>query len=422
MTQTPVLIYLAGVPWDAVEGTDHRLVQHLDREMTTVWVDPPTSMLNEGRPNAEAQPQEGLSRVRPGLWRLHTVTIPGLTRTGTRSVVRWQIAHAVRQLPAAFPGREFVLFASRPDVDLRNMPGALRVLHVTDDFVAGADLMGLGVRSTRRNLDRALAHADVVLAVTPVLAERLRRPGLVVGVLPNGCEPSVLVEEPGSLPPGVTLTHPIAGVVGQLNDRLDINLLEDVADADVSLMLIGPRCERRPETRRSLDRLIRRPNVQWVGRKPYDELPAYLGALHVGLTPYVDSDFNRASDPLKTLEYLAAGRPVVTTDLPAARRLSTEVVDIAPTREDFVAAVVRRVSGPLRPHTRDLCRAEAGKHSWQVRAAQLVELFGRAPVWPHDEVADGLGARDKSAAAANRLGQDPSRSCLPRPETLQENS
>ncbi len=80
--------------------------------------------------------------------------------------------------------------------------------------------------------------------------------------------------------------------------------------------------------------------MAWVGRRAFEELPAYLRLMNVGLTPYTDTPFNRASFPLKTLEYLAAGLPVVSTDLPATRWLNTDLVRIADSQSDFVSAVL----------------------------------------------------------------------------------
>ena len=121
----------------------------------------------------------------------------------------------------------------------------------------------------------------------------------------------------------VALCPPVAGVVGQLNERLDLDALDAVARTGSRLLLVGPRHETRPETRRRLDALIARPNVQWVDRQPFDRLPAFLSAVDVGLTPYTVTEFNRGSHPSKTLEYLAAGRHVVSTDLPASRALGS---------------------------------------------------------------------------------------------------
>ena len=73
-----------------------------------------------------------------------------------------------------------------------------------------------------------------------------------------------------------------------------------------------------------------------------EALPSYLAHAQVGLVPYTNSEFNRASFPLKTLEYLAAGLPVVATDLPATRWLQADqdLVRIADEPDSFVAAAV----------------------------------------------------------------------------------
>src|SRR5699024_307712 len=109
-------------------------------------------------------------------------------------------------------------------------------------------------------------------------------------------------------PQDVTLAGPIAGFVGHINSRIDLDLLEAIAGRGISLLLVGPRDPAVEPERWA--RLLGRANVQWAGPKPFKALPAYLGAIDVGLVPYGASAFNEGSFPLKTLEYLAAGRPV----------------------------------------------------------------------------------------------------------------
>ena len=119
----------------------------------------------------------------------------------------------------------------------------------------------------------------------------------------------------------------MVGVVGHLTDRIDISLLEAVVDSGLSLLMVGPRDPRWEPER--FERLIASPHVQWVGLKPFAALPGYLRLIDVGITPYQDTAFNRASFPLKTLEYLAAGRGAVSSDLPATRWLQTDLVQVA---------------------------------------------------------------------------------------------
>ncbi len=436
----PVVLYLAGVSWDAVQGTDHRLVEHLRRRLTVVWVDPPMSLLRvgfefgrhlarrlpwcagpTGRAAAPATPstrptRPGLHRLDHGLWRLHTVVPPGPTRPvlGRLSDRVWH--DAVRRVVRRFPGRGFALFASRPDVDFGLLPTGRRVLHVTDDFVAGASLLGVDADRTARALDVALGGADEVLAVTPELAAtletrlaRLHRPGVRVQLLPNGCDPRpATAAAPGTpvtpgAPPALGGT---AGVVGQLNDRLDLDLLEAVADAGHPLLLVGPRGRLSAENACRLDALVARPTVQWTGAVAHADLPGYLARLRVGLTPYTRSDFNRASDPLKTLEYLAHGIPVVSADLPAARRLDPRVVDVARGPAEFAVAVTRRLGAPDRPHLASVCRGEAARHSWAVRAHELADvLLAQAP--PHAPSPPSASTHPSCPAVTATPSQEP---------------
>ncbi len=109
-------------------------------------------------------------------------------------------------------------------------------------------------------------------------------------------------------------------------------------DSGLSLLMVGPRDPRWEPER--FERLIASPHAQWVGLKPFEALPGYLRLIDVGITPYQDTAFNRASFPLKTLEYLAAGRGAVSSDLPATRWLQTDLVQVASGPAAFAAAVL----------------------------------------------------------------------------------
>ena len=124
-----------------------------------------------------------------------------------------------------------------------------------------------------------------------------------------------------AIPDDVHLPHPIAGLLGHLSDRISLDHLEAVADRSLSLVLVGPRQNHFGGAR--FDDLVRRPKVCWVGERQYEQVPAYLRLVDVGLTPYSSSPFNQASSPLKTIEYLAAGRGSVSTDLSGASGPST---------------------------------------------------------------------------------------------------
>ena len=95
----------------------------------------------------------------------------------------------------------------------------------------------------------------------------------------------------------------------------------------------------------------------------------------MGLVPYRDSPFNRGSFPLKTLEYLAAGRAVVATDLPAIRWLSTNLVAVTSEPKAFAEVVNHFLDQKRMPAVLARRQSFATAHSWTRRAAELHELI-----------------------------------------------
>jgi teichuronic acid biosynthesis glycosyltransferase TuaH len=379
-------VIAAGVSWDddGRVGTERHLAQALTRDADVLWVDPPGSFVTRTHPGdgaSDSQPplRPKLIELSPVMRRLRTVGPPGVTRLGIRSII-WPLVRAQIQWALIRDGRtpDVFLACHAHDVLGRWGKDVVNVLYGTDDWLAGANMLGQDPRRILFEERKALRRADVVLAVTAELAQRWRGLGSDPVVFPNGCDPEAYARvpytEPGPVPEG--FPEPVAGVVGLLTDRIDLGLLAAVADTGVGLLLVGRREQR--WSPRSVDALLARPNVHHVGPVPFEELPAWFARLDVGLTAYADSAFNRASFPLKTLEYLAAGLPVVSTDLPASRMLREETSDvwIAADHYGFANAVceaARSSSGPTAVSRR---QAVAARHSWSSRADEFVRVVG----------------------------------------------
>jgi teichuronic acid biosynthesis glycosyltransferase TuaH len=168
----------------------------------------------------------------------------------------------------------------------------------------------------------------------------------------------------------------VAGLVGQVNERLDLQFLEATAARGVPLLIVGPLTARDPSFIARFNALVLRDNVTWVGAQPYQSVATYLARLTVGLVPYADSSFNRSSFPLKTLEYLGAGLRCVATPLPAVNWLGTSLVTPAATAETFAESIAASLAAPLRTAERNVRMAFAHGHSWNARAEQMVRTLG----------------------------------------------
>jgi teichuronic acid biosynthesis glycosyltransferase TuaH len=355
------------------------MARALSRYADVLWVDPPVSPVTPPRyaRGASRVPWPTLSRPERWLVRLTPRALPlysrNFVRPTTAPLLRLQIRWALRRLEV----RPYAVVACGLDDLLgRWGPDVLDVLYGTDDYVSGAELMRLDRRRIEREEQVQLRNADLAVVVSQTLADRWRALGFErpLTVLPNGVDVAAYrgldtVESP----PGLELPRPVAGLVGQLSSRIDIGLLESVVAAGCSLLLVGPHDPAWEPER--FARLIGRPRVRWVGAQPFAQLPRFLKVIDVGLTPYQDTPFNRASFPLKTLEYLAAGKPVVSTDLPAVRWLGTGLVTVADPAGFGEAA---RALGAA-PTSEDLAReriAFASGHSWDQRADAFATSIG----------------------------------------------
>jgi glycosyltransferase involved in cell wall biosynthesis len=135
------------------------------------------------------------------------------------------------------------------------------------------------------------------------------------------------------------LPHPRLGFFGLIRDWVDLDLLAEVARRrpDWHLVLIG-------DSAIDLSPYQSLPNMHFLGRKPYAELPAYCQEFDVGLVPFRINELTKAVNPIKLREYLAAGLPVVSTPLPEAK-LCGSLVESADEPESFAAAVAKTLAG-----------------------------------------------------------------------------
>jgi UDP-galactopyranose mutase len=132
------------------------------------------------------------------------------------------------------------------------------------------------------------------------------------------------------------LPWPRLGFYGVVDERMDLALLDALAKArpDWSIVILGPVVKISPED------LPRRPNLHYLGGKDYEDLPKYLAGWDVALMPFAINESTRFISPTKTPEYLAGGRPVVSTPIVDVARHygELEAVKIAATPEEFIAA------------------------------------------------------------------------------------
>src|SRR4051795_2406197 len=185
------------------------------------------------------------------------------------------------------------------------------------------------------------------------------------------------------------LQRPRLGFYGVIDERFDTDLLDKVAEMRPgwSFVMVGP------VVKISEDELPKRPNIHYLGGKTYDQLPAYLCGWDVALMPFAMNESTEFISPTKTPEYLAGGKPVVSTPVKDVVRHYGQLqgVLIAPDAESFVAACDQALELSQNPESGWLAEADLmlSATSWDTTQARMSGL-----------VAELLGTRAVTASPA----------------------
>jgi glycosyltransferase involved in cell wall biosynthesis len=158
-----------------------------------------------------------------------------------------------------------------------------------------------------------------------------------------------------------------------LAQKVDFELLEILASSrpEWTIVLIGPAHE---DTAVKVNRISARGNVHWLGAVPYEELPRYVAGFDVAIIPYLSNEYTAGCFPLKTFEYLAAGKPVVASGVPELDGMEPYVA-LVRDADAFMVAVERALS---ETSSSDAVSRQklAAENTWEARANRLLELVG----------------------------------------------
>jgi glycosyltransferase involved in cell wall biosynthesis len=372
-----VLLY--GPPWSGpTRFSKHHLARHLAQQGGRVlYVEAPLTPLGarRGAPflkelAATLQPPR---QVADRVWvRRYFLAMPyhaAFRFTSSRAANRigqWLLAPVLRRDLARLRMRQPTLIAGLPHaVDVVPLvPHGALVYHCADDY---ANVHGFP--NTLPVLEAELCRqADLVVTTSETLCDARRQFNPNTHWVPNGADIEHFSQRPPVAPDVSDLLKPIVGFVGGLSEWVDIDLIGQLADArpSWSFVLIGPHGT-------AVSPLRNRPNIRLLGPRQYKSLPAYMAAMDVGLIPFKRSPVTYHADPIKAYEYLAAGLPVVATDMPALRRLA-HVIRLADSLDGFLTQIdaALREGRDARSAER---RAEAARHSWDSRFKAIDALL-----------------------------------------------
>jgi glycosyltransferase involved in cell wall biosynthesis len=367
--------------WDGDPLSKTHIMRLLAKDNRILWV----NSIGNRAPKANAHDMQrifrklrtftdGLREVEPNLFVLAPLAIPfygsDVVRTTNRALLRLQILRAIKSLGF----RDYLSWSYLPaSAPVSGTLGeTLVVYQCVDEFSAFADTNGRHIAELEEQL---LRKADLVITS----AERLReskskvnphtvlvRHGVDFQHFVKACDAATVVPEDLA-----KLPKPVIGFFGLVAEWLDMEAIAACAKANprASVSLIGKVA---PDADVSALRAL--PNVHFLGRKGYGELPAYCKGFDVALMPFRVNELTLNANPLKVREYLAAGLPVVSSDLPEVRKV--ELCRIAKTPEDYVREVKACLDEGGGPK---LERAKAIEHEgWAARVDEIREHVGKA--------------------------------------------
>jgi glycosyltransferase involved in cell wall biosynthesis len=248
-----------------------------------------------------------------------------------------------------------------------------RLAYDVMDDLASFDKAPAGLRDLQREL---LAEADVVYAGGRSLHEGVLAVRPDCHLFPSGVDVAHYATS-RALRDAAPARRPVAGYVGVIDERMDLELLAALAAdlPDWIIRVVGPTAKISPE------QLPVAPNIEYPGMATYDRLPAIMAGFDVALMPFALNEATRSISPTKTLEYLAAGLPVVSTRVADVVAGYQGSVAFADTAEEFAQACRRVIHDS--PEERDRrCRSIREQQSWDTIAASMAALLDeRPPRW-----------------------------------------
>jgi glycosyltransferase involved in cell wall biosynthesis len=373
-----ILCFASG--YDAPPTSKHHVMHLLAERNTVLWINyhasrTPTASASDLRYMARKVGQifRGVTNPRKNLYVLTPPVLPlpgsALAKRINRRLLIARIRSALRRV-----GRGPVqVWSFTPDISylLGHFGEEKVVYYCVDDH---ASFSGYDKDQVLRDEADLCRRADLVVTTSMALQEAKSPLNPNTILVTHGVDYehfSKAVTDDLPMPDDIKdIPHPILGFFGLIRDWVDLDLLAEVARrrADWNIVLLG-------DSTVDLGPYRRIPNIHFLGRRPYEQLPAYCKVFDVGLIPFKVNRLTEAVNPIKLREYLAAGLPVVSTPMPEVK-LYSHLIEIA----DTPAAFVRAVEAALAPEPdrRRIRAAAMAQETWSGKVDQICRHLGVA--------------------------------------------
>jgi len=314
---------------------------------------------------------EPIREVEPNIFVMNPLAVPayGIAPVVTlnRKFLVSQVKKAMKQLGFTRPVN--MIFNPAAGMIAGKLGEEELIYYCVDEYTAFT-----GVSSGLKEIEEGLFRkADLVIVSADKLYESKKHFNPNTFIIPHGVDYAhfrTALDEETALPADLSgLPRPIIGFHGLLADWVDFELLKKVALHfwSGSLVLLGKvtvDAEQKIKVLRSI------PNIYQLGRQPYADLPAFCKGFDVALNPFVINQLTESVNPLKVREYLAAGLPVVSTNIPEMKNIGH--CRVAKNHSEFIRMVEEALADP---RSRREISASMKNEGWEARVDKLREIM-----------------------------------------------
>ena len=321
----------------------------------------------------------GVREVSPNIFVLSPVVFPPfgskLRRRVNRVLFLKFVGRTMRRLGVRDP-QVWTYLPTDTALDLASMlatPRSELIYYCVADFAELVD----DPTELRKREKELVEACDVVFVHVEELAELFRDWNPEVHVFPFGVDLDLFSLEETETDPGVAaVSRPVIGYVGGVHRHIDFQLMRRLARSrpEWSWVFVGP-------LQTSVEGLDQEPNVHFLGHRPHRELARLIRSMDVCIVPYSHNRYTETVWPIKINEYLALGKPVVSTDIPPVSSFNDEhqILEIATTSDEFIAAIERHLDTPVDPATVARRREVATLRDWGVQLEAMTDLIRPRP-------------------------------------------
>ncbi|WP_162301445.1 glycosyltransferase [Cognatilysobacter segetis] len=330
----PIIVH-CHLRWDFVWQRPQQIFSRLARQHAVLFIEDP--VIAEGEPRlAIDEPYPNLVRIVPQIPQHLAVDADH-----DAEIFLPQIKRALREHPllaGRFDNAVHWFYSPMPAPGYMGQLGTVGVVYDCMDELANFRFAPPDIADRERFV---MSNAGVVFTGGYQLFESKSRHhgnvnfyGCGVDVEHYGSARDAATEVPAAV---ASTPGPRFGYFGVIDERLDYELISALADRfpEASIIMAGPLAKVDPAE------LPKQPNIHWLGQQRYEDLPAIVKGFDVCLMPFALNEATKYINPTKTLEYMAAGKPIVSTAVADVVRNFTPIVDIARSPQEFVDAVER---------------------------------------------------------------------------------